>query len=174
MEAAASTSCTSTPLWGWGLPMILGKQFVLLGRVTLLVTFEDTSNYHTETLAFEVVDFFGPYHIILGWPCYVKFMAIPSYANLKLKIPGPARVIIVEAKTQRALDCEQDNIELAAATIATTELRELSLRIPTAPPSLTIPTTSSIFKTDEDAMAVQIDVGDHAKTVQIAASLDPK
>jgi hypothetical protein len=32
--------------------------------------------------------------------CYVKFMAIPSYANLKLKIPGPTRVITMEAKTQ--------------------------------------------------------------------------
>jgi hypothetical protein len=40
-------------------------------------------------LAFEIVDFSGPYHIILGRPCYIKFMAIPSYAYLKLKIPGP-------------------------------------------------------------------------------------
>jgi hypothetical protein len=37
-------------------------------------------------LAFEVVDFFRPYHIILGWPCYIKSMAIPSHAYLKLKI----------------------------------------------------------------------------------------
>jgi hypothetical protein len=49
-------------------------------------------------LAFEVVDFSGPYHIILGRPCYVKFMAIHSYTYLKLKIPRPARVITVGAK----------------------------------------------------------------------------
>jgi hypothetical protein len=36
---------------------------------------------------------------ILRWPCYVKFMAIPSYAYLRLKMPRPARVITVEAKT---------------------------------------------------------------------------
>jgi hypothetical protein len=72
----------------------------------LSVTFGDASNYRTETLAFEVVDFFGPYHIILGRPCYVKFMAIPNYGYLKLKIPRPTRVITVEAKTQRAMDCE--------------------------------------------------------------------
>jgi hypothetical protein len=48
-------------------------------------------------LMFEVVYFFGPYHIILGQPCYVKLMAIPSYAYLKLKIPGPTGIIIVEA-----------------------------------------------------------------------------
>jgi hypothetical protein len=78
-------------------------------------------------LAFKVVDFSGPYHIIMGWPCYVKFMAIPSYAYLKLKIPGLTSIITVEAKTQRVLDCEQNNIELATTTIATTELWEMCL-----------------------------------------------
>jgi hypothetical protein len=57
----------------------------------------------------------------------VKFMAIPSYANLKLKIPGLTGIITVEAKTQRVLDCEQNNIELATTTITTTELREMCL-----------------------------------------------
>jgi hypothetical protein len=64
------------------------------------VTFGDVSNYNTETLAFEVVNFSGPYHIILGRPCYVKFMANPSYTYLNLRIPGPIGIIIVEAKTQ--------------------------------------------------------------------------
>jgi hypothetical protein len=154
--------------------VVPGKQSIPLGRVTLPVTFEDTSNYHVETLAFEVVDFSGPYHVILGQLFYVKFMAIPSYAYLKLKIPRSAGVITVEVKTQRALDCELDIIELAAAAIAMTKLRELSLWIPTVPPSLALPTTSDIFKTDEDAQPVQIDARDPAKTVQIGASLDPK
>jgi hypothetical protein len=76
---------------------------------------------------FEVVDFFGPYNVILGWLCYVKFMATPSYAYLKLKIPRPAKVFTVEAKAQWALDCEQDNIEQATTAVAVAELRELSL-----------------------------------------------
>jgi hypothetical protein len=86
--------------------VVLGKQSVPLRQVTLLVPFGDPSNYHTEMIAFEVVDFSRPYHVILGWLCYVKFMAIPSYAYLKLKIHGPTGVITVEVKTQRALDCE--------------------------------------------------------------------
>jgi hypothetical protein len=52
-------------------------------------------------------------------------MAIPSYAYLKLKIPGPTDVITVEAKTQRVFDYEQNNIELAAAAVVVAELREL-------------------------------------------------
>jgi hypothetical protein len=66
----------------------------------LLVTIRDMSNYHTETLTFEVIDFSEPYHIILGQPCYVKFMAIPSYAYLKLKLLEPVGVITLEAKAQ--------------------------------------------------------------------------
>jgi hypothetical protein len=47
---------------------------------------------------FEVVNFFEPYRVILGRPCYVKFMAIPSYGYLKyLDLSG---VITVEAKMQ--------------------------------------------------------------------------
>jgi hypothetical protein len=46
-----------------------------------------------------VVDFSRRYHIIMGRSHYVKFMAIPSYAYLKLKILRTAEVISLEAKT---------------------------------------------------------------------------
>jgi hypothetical protein len=59
---------------------VSSKQFVPFGWVTLLVTFGDVSNYRTETLAFEVVNFFVPYHVIREWPCNVKFMVILRYA----------------------------------------------------------------------------------------------
>jgi hypothetical protein len=54
-------------------------------------------------------------------------MAIPSHAYLRLKIPGPAGVITVEAKTQRALNYEQDSIELAATMVTAAELWEINL-----------------------------------------------
>ena len=53
--------------------------------------FGDRANFCSEVLTFEVVDFPGSYHAILGWPCYAKFMAIPNYTYLKLKIPGAKR-----------------------------------------------------------------------------------
>jgi hypothetical protein len=76
--------------------VVSGKQYVPHQRVTLPVTFEDASNYHNEMLAFEVVDFFRHYHVILGYPWYVKFMAIPNYTYLKLKILEPIGGITVE------------------------------------------------------------------------------
>jgi hypothetical protein len=51
---------------------------------------------------------------------------------------------------------------------------ELCLWIPIALPSLALPMMSDVFKMNENAKAVQIDVRDPAKSVQIRASLDPK
>ena len=47
------------------------------------------------TLTFEVVGFHGTYHAILGRPCYAKFVAIPNYTYLKLKMLGPHEVITI-------------------------------------------------------------------------------
>jgi hypothetical protein len=47
--------------------------------------------------------------------------------------------------------------------VAAAELRELSLRIPIALLSPSMPTKSGIFKTDKDAKAIQIDAGDPKK-----------
>jgi hypothetical protein len=50
-----------------------------------------------------VVGFRDTYHAVLGRPCYTKFMAIPNYTYLKLKMPGPNRAIAVRTTYQHAL-----------------------------------------------------------------------
>jgi hypothetical protein len=72
-----------------------GKRILPLGQIDLPVCFGTPSNFRKETLTFEVVGFRGTYHTVLGRPCYAKFMAIPNYTYLKLKMPGPKGVIIV-------------------------------------------------------------------------------
>ena len=72
------------------------KQAVPLGQIDLPITFRNPTNYRTETLTFEVVGFHGTYHAILGYTCYVKFMAIPNYTYLKLKMSGPCGVITID------------------------------------------------------------------------------
>jgi hypothetical protein len=68
--------------------VVPGIEALPLGQIDLPVTFGDVWNFHTETLTFEVVGFSGTYHAILGRPVYVKFMAVPNYMYLKLKISG--------------------------------------------------------------------------------------
>jgi hypothetical protein len=60
-----------------------------LGKIELIVCFGNRSNYRKEKLEFEVMDWPSQYHAILGRPAFAKFMAVPHYAYLTLKIPGP-------------------------------------------------------------------------------------
>ena len=53
-----------------------------------------------------MVGFHGTYHAILGRPCYTKFMAVPNYTYLKLKILGPGGVITVGTSFQHAYECK--------------------------------------------------------------------
>ena len=54
-------------------------------------------------LTFEVVGFRGAYHAILGRPYYAKFMAIPNYTYLKLKMPG--------SSFEHAYECDVECVE---------------------------------------------------------------
>ena len=79
------------------------------------VCFGTPSNYRKEVLTFKVVGFKGTYHAILGRLCYAKFMAIPNYAYLKLKMPSPNGVITVGSTYEHAYDCDIECIEYAEA-----------------------------------------------------------
>jgi hypothetical protein len=57
-----------------------------IGQIDLPITFGTSRNFCTETLTFKVVGFSGMYHAILERPVYVKFMVVPNYMYLKLKI----------------------------------------------------------------------------------------
>ena len=59
----------------------------------------------------------GAYHSILGRPCYAKFMAVPNYTYLKLKMPGPNGVITIESTYEHAYDCNVECIEYAEAVV---------------------------------------------------------
>jgi hypothetical protein len=96
---------------------MLGKRTWPLGRIDMPVCFGTPSNYHKEVLTFEVVGFKGTHHAILGRPCYAKFMVVPNYTYLKLKMPGPNGVITVESTYEHAYDYDVECIEYAEAII---------------------------------------------------------
>jgi hypothetical protein len=82
--------------------IIPGKRVQPLGQLDLPVCFGTLSNFRRETLTFEVVGFRGTYHAVMGRPCYAKFMAVPNYTYLKLKMPGPNGVITVGSTYRHA------------------------------------------------------------------------
>jgi hypothetical protein len=67
-----------------------------------------------------VVDFPGSYNAILVRPYHAKFMVVPNYKYLKLKMPGPHKIITSSASFKTTYTCE-----LASTLVATRELAEL-------------------------------------------------
>jgi hypothetical protein len=101
----------ATPFHG----IIPGKRVQPLGQLDLPVSFGTPSNFRKETLMFEVVGFRGTYHAMLGRPCYAKFMAVPNYTYLKLKMSGPNGVITVGSTYRHAYECDVECVEYAEA-----------------------------------------------------------
>jgi hypothetical protein len=60
-----------------------------LGHIYISVTFGTLENYRTEFLRFEVPRFDCGYNAIIERPGLAKFMAIPHYPYMVLKMPGP-------------------------------------------------------------------------------------
>jgi hypothetical protein len=87
-----------------------------IGPVTLLVTFGTRVNYRTEYNKFEVADFEYSYHAILGRPVLAKFMVVPHYVYLLLKMPGKSGVLTFHDDLKKSYDCDLEAIEYASTT----------------------------------------------------------
>jgi hypothetical protein len=86
-----------------------------LGKVYLNVVFGKPDNFRKEKIKFEVVNWESQYHAILGRLAYAKFMAVPHYAYLKLKMPGNNGTnITVYGSFSRSDNCDRDFQRIAA------------------------------------------------------------
>jgi hypothetical protein len=113
---------TGIPFFG----ILPNKAAMSLRQITLLVTFGTQANYRTEFIQFEVADFETSYHAILGRPTLAKFMAIPHYPYLQLKMPGPHGILSLWGNLKRAFDCDIQAIQIIAKTQATDGKEEIT------------------------------------------------
>ena len=90
--------------------MVPGKASKPLGEITLLVQFSTASNYRVEHVNFYVADFNTAYHAILGRLALAKFMAIPHYAYLVLKMPSPTGVLALRANLSITYACKIESL----------------------------------------------------------------
>ncbi|XP_066351473.1 uncharacterized protein [Miscanthus floridulus] len=147
-----------------------GKQAMPLGQIDLPVTFGYLTNYRTETLTFEVIEFHKTYHTILGSPCYMKFMVIPNYTYLKFKMSGPCGVITIGTSFQHAYECEVECYKHAMAIVASRELAAIREEVVEEAPDPKRSTGS--FEPIEGAKEVLIDPsGSKGKVVCIGTML---
>jgi hypothetical protein len=159
----------ATPFHG----IVPGKRVLPLGQLDLPVYFGTPSNFRRETLMFEVVGFRGTYHVVLGRPCYAKFMAVPNYTYLKLKMLGPNETIIVGSTYRHAYECDVECMEYAEAIVESealiADLDCLSKEAPDAKRH------AGNFEPAEAVKTVALDPSNDAcKHVRVGSELDPK
>jgi hypothetical protein len=153
--------------------IVPGKRVLPLGQLDLPVCFGTPSNFRRETLTFEVVGFRGTYHAVLGRPCYAKFMVVPNYTYLKLKIPGPKGIITVGSTYRHAYECDVECVEYAEAIAESKALIDdlecLSKEATDAKRH------ASNFEPAEAVKTIALDPSNDAcKQVRIGSKLDPK
>jgi hypothetical protein len=109
---------------------------------------------------------------VLGRPCYAKFMAVPNYTYLKLKMLGPNGVITVGSTYRHAYECDVECVEyteaLAESEALIADLESLSKEVPDAK------CHAGNFE-PEAVKSVPLDPSnDASKKVRIGSKLDPK
>jgi hypothetical protein len=101
---------SDTPFFG----IVPTKGEYPLGHIYMSVTFRTPKNYRTEFLRFEVASFDCGYYAIISRPGLAKFMAIPHYTYMILKMPGPQGIITVCADFQGGAECFRVAIQVAS------------------------------------------------------------
>jgi hypothetical protein len=97
-----------------------------LGSVVLPVTFGETrENYRTEYIKFEVADFETSFHAILGRPAIAKFMAVPHYTYLVLKMSSPTSVLSLQGDLKISFDYDTEVVELATTNPVPNAMMEI-------------------------------------------------
>ena len=94
--------------------VIPGVEARCKGSLVLEVTFGSPDNFRSKELLFDIAPFRSSYHALLGRTAFARFNAVPHYAHLKLKVPGPHGVITVSGNTERSLRAEEYVAALAA------------------------------------------------------------
>jgi hypothetical protein len=168
---------STSPFYG----IIPENAAIPLGSVVLPVTFGETrENYRTEYIKFEVTDFETSYHAILGRPAIAKFMAVPHYTYLVLKMPSPASVLSLQGDLKISFDCDTEAVELVATNQVPNAMMEIyAASKKLAPSELNIPEKSNKANKPQPSEEVQVKAidlgtGDSSKTTMIGAGLDPK
>jgi hypothetical protein len=88
--------------------IVPGKPTYPLGVMNLDVIFGTPANFRKDKIKFEVVDWASQYHAILGRPAFARFMVVPHYAYLKLRMPANRGPLTISGSFARSENCDKD------------------------------------------------------------------
>jgi hypothetical protein len=147
------------------------------GHIYMSVTFGAPENYQIEFLRFEVACFDCGYNTIIGRPGLVKFMAIPHYSYMTLKMPGPQGIITILADFEGAMECFRGAIQ-TALTVGPSVALLAQVDGKLVDENFTIPSNEALTVTSmrsiEETERINLGFSDELKTAIISYSLDDK
>ena len=117
------------------------------------------------------------YNTIIGRPGLAKFIALPHYPYMILKMPGPQGIITVRADFQGAAECFRGAIQTALTVGPSTALpAQANTKLEEG--DLTIPTNEAQAMTSirptEETKRINLGFSNERKTIIISSSLDDK
>jgi hypothetical protein len=120
------------------------------------------------------VGFRGAYHAILGRPYYAKFMAVPNYTYLKMKMREPNGVITVGSSIEHAFDCDVECVEHVEA-LALDEALVTTLEKMVNDDLDSTTKHAGNFEAAEQTKEVPLDTAaPEGKALMVSSTLDPK
>ena len=144
-----------------------------MGKIALDMQFGTPDNFRREKIEFEVMDWPSQYHAIFGRPAYARFMAVPHYTYLLLRMPGPRGPITVHGSFELSDKCDRDfnkNFESFGmqAEYESAKLTTDHDVLPDVGRSL----QQQAFDTTKNTKEVQVHPSDPKKTTFVASNLD--
>jgi hypothetical protein len=139
--------------------------------------FGTPDHFCTNYVNFMVADFDDTYHAILGRPSLTKFMAIPHYTYLVLKMPTEKGVLTLRGNVYATYTCEDDNFKIVEAHDLSIRMAKTMLDAKKTPADhLEIPELEAPCKNikSKEHKVIQLVNGDPSKMALIGANLDPK
>jgi hypothetical protein len=120
------------------------------------------------------MDWPSQYHAILGRPAFARFMVVPHYTYLVLKIPGPNRVITVKGNFKVSDTCDREFNKMAQNFGMTARYARLKSETEhNIQPDIGRSLPDQAFDSTRDSKKVRVHPMDPAKTTSIAVDLDP-
>ena len=158
--------------------IVPGLSFSPIGKILIDVLFGDKDHFCREPVWFEVVE--SPYHALLGRPALAKFMAVPHYAYLKMKMPSSRGILSVAGDYRKSSACAAESSRLAESLVIAAEKRLLERAVAMAgkQPEISLDPKESeaegSFKTAKETKKIPLDPEHQERYIVVGANLDSK
>ena len=119
------------------------------------------------------MDWPSQYHAIFGRPAYARFMAVPHYTYLLLRMPGPRGPITVQGSFALSDKCDRDFNKISESFGMQAEYESAKLTIDhDVLPDVGRSLQQQAFDTTKNTKEVQVHPSDPKKTTFVASNLD--